>query len=868
MGTQGPGRKRIPNREKLTGEDDTLNQIAREAEARLAAKRAARAEAREIRMKELERQKELFHSHKKYYGVDNKWGHIEQWMEDSERYSRHSRRHASISDDEERMSVGSRGSLRVEERTDREFPDKGSRTASTLSAATLASLGGASSRRGSCDTSFSVETEASIREMKDSLAETEEKYRKAMVSNAQLHNEKSTLMYQVETLREELNDMEELLWETRRRCDDAHKEWERERHAHSLLQFHFKDMKETLRQTEELLTEVTDLRLKSSSYCQEVSDLQEALQWKDKKIGALERHREISDIVCIERDRLRDEVVRLRDLLKKNGVAISPDITTNGDAELGGNEDDISAESASRLAQESPQGGRESMLGKTKEWERKEGNRPPENNKKNYLWKVLKRSKSLNDISTISKSKSIKQPIKRRNTADKHLGGNKTARTKQPRPKTIKKMQSRQHGRLLHRKKGAKVRMNKERPGAACKIYEPKIATKAKNEFGLVSTAPANQDPTEETHSFSEQISKTRNKENSEKCPKVVSPVLKSKLFHHPTEHVIQDSKVVLLNVSSQKCDISGRLEEIQVDKDTFHERARSPKELKDQRIHEPARQSSSECAERNIQTSTSFAPLDICAGLEKMTQNIHQGFAGNQVFLVEISQIFSEILGSLQKWTSDVENILKNKPSQHNKEQTGHMMDPTLNKHVAKCLTRPLGLLRDHSASRMLEVASTSKLYADTLGPMNADQKAQRTMSKTHEMEVVELFVGNPADIDETTVTSCSEPFVFIDSYFTKPQEATGKVSGSNLGSSTSSKRFKSQSCHVVAAKNSKELAGDTDSCEEINEERDDQQMEMETLAEDGKFISVATSMKYGRRQRESCSGCRKNKKSECSIS
>ncbi|XP_005748596.1 uncharacterized protein lrrfip1b isoform X4 [Pundamilia nyererei] len=847
MGTQGPGRKRIPNREKLTGEDDALNQIAREAEARLAAKRAARAEAREIRMKELERQKE-------------------------------------ISDDEERMSVGSRGSLRpsdysgflgsgsrassrassaraspvVEERTDREFPDKGSRTASTLSAATLASLGGASSRRGSCDTSFSVETEASIREMKDSLAETEEKYRKAMVSNAQLHNEKSTLMYQVETLREELNEMEELLWETRRRCDDAHKEWERERHAHSLLQFHFKDMKETLRKTEELLTEVADLRLKSSSYCQEVSDLQEALQWKDKKIGALERHREILDIVCIERDRLRDEVVRLRDLLKKNGVTISPDITTNGDAELGGNEDDISAESASRLAQESPQGGRENMLGKTKEWETKEGNRPPENNKKNYLWKVLKRSKSLNDISTISKSKLIKQPIERQNTADKHLGGNEAARTKQPRPKRIKKIQSRQHGRLLHRKKGAKLHMNKERPGAACKIYEPKMATKPKNEFGLVSTAPANQDPTEETHSFSEQISKTQ--ENSEKCPEVVSPVLKSNRFHHPTEHVIQDSKVVLLSVSSHNCDVSGSVEKVQVDKDTFHETAQSPEELKDQRIHEPARHSSSKCAERNIQTSTSFAPLDICAGLEKMTQNIHQGFAGNQVFVVEISQIFSEILGSLQKWTSDVENILKNKPSQHNKEQTGHMMDPTLNKHVEKCLTRPLGLLRDHSASRMLEVASTSKLSADNLDrPMNADLKAQRIMSKTHEMEVVELFGGNPADIDETTVTSCSEPFVFIDSYFTKPEEATAKVSGSNLGSSTSSKRFKSQSCHVVAAKNSKELVGDTDSCEEINE--DGQQMEMEALAEVG-------SMKCHRRQRESCSDCRKNKKSECSIS
>uniref|UniRef100_A0AAQ5YN97 Leucine rich repeat (in FLII) interacting protein 1b n=1 Tax=Amphiprion ocellaris TaxID=80972 RepID=A0AAQ5YN97_AMPOC len=301
MGTQGPGRKRIPNRDKLTAEDDALNQIAREAEARLAAKRAARAEAREIRMKELERQqKELFHSHKKYYGLDNKWGHIEQWMEDSERYSRHSRRHASVSDDEERMSVGSRGSLRVEERTDRDFLEKGSRTASTLSAATLASLGGASSRRGSCDTSFSVETEASIRDMKDSLAETEEKYRKAMVSNAQLHNDKSTLMYQVEALREELSDMEELLWEARRRHDDRTKEFEHERQNHSVLQFQFKEMKETLRQSEELLT--------------------------------------------------------------KHGVVVSPDVTTNGDAGRGGSEDDISVDAATRLAQEAPHSGRESML--------------------------------------------------------------------------------------------------------------------------------------------------------------------------------------------------------------------------------------------------------------------------------------------------------------------------------------------------------------------------------------------------------------------------------------------------------------------------------------------------------------------------
>lgn len=121
MGTQGTGRKRSTKKDKSTAEDDALNLIAREAEARLAAKRAARAEAREIRMKELERQqKEIFQVQKKYYGLntkvedrlDNKWGDIEQWMEDSERYSRPSRIQ-TLSDDDERMSVGSRGSVKV-----------------------------------------------------------------------------------------------------------------------------------------------------------------------------------------------------------------------------------------------------------------------------------------------------------------------------------------------------------------------------------------------------------------------------------------------------------------------------------------------------------------------------------------------------------------------------------------------------------------------------------------------------------------------------------------------------------------------------------------------------------------------------------
>uniref|UniRef100_A0A3Q2HKW8 LRR binding FLII interacting protein 1 n=1 Tax=Equus caballus TaxID=9796 RepID=A0A3Q2HKW8_HORSE len=218
------------------------------AEARLAAKRAARAEAREIRMKELERQQK-----EKYYGLDTKWGDIEQWMEDSERYSRRSRRNTSASDEDERMSVGSRGSLRVEERGEKDFTEKGSRSLPSLSAATLASLGGTSSRRGSGDTSISIDTEASIREIKDSLAEVEEKYKKAMVSNAQLDNEKTNFMYQVDTLKDMMLELEEQLAESRRQYEEKNKEFEREKHAHSILQFQFAEVKEALKQREEML---------------------------------------------------------------------------------------------------------------------------------------------------------------------------------------------------------------------------------------------------------------------------------------------------------------------------------------------------------------------------------------------------------------------------------------------------------------------------------------------------------------------------------------------------------------------------------------------------------------------------------------
>ncbi|XP_051504325.1 leucine-rich repeat flightless-interacting protein 2-like isoform X8 [Myxocyprinus asiaticus] len=485
MGTPGSGRKRAQIKNRFSAEDDALSSIAREAEARLAAKRAARAEARDIRMKELERQqKELsYHQHS---SSSRKWGQIHQWMADAEkaRHGHHSSSHsrrglnddtasvrsvgsyrsnssslrdlsssqrssrasssrrrdlvsgvssssslkssystssvyndlhkkpvgnsskkdlltglyhdqrnytslktpkpppstvstytprapfssssaglmrsysvASICDDGQYGSYSSRapsecswyssgasstrsspvssdddssssvsqsrrgrrdsvlsdfsetaadyfsrsnrrGSIvsdlddlsipdldNLDEKCDKQFTDPFSRPSSrcatpALSAAALASLGGSSSRRGSGDTgSVIMDPEASLSELKDiydlkdqiqdvegrymqglkelkeSLSEVEEKYKKAMVSNAQLDNDKTNLIYQVDTLKDVIEEMEEQMSELRRETDEKSKELERQKHTCSVLQHKQEELKEGIRQRDELIEE-------------------------------------------------------------------------------------------------------------------------------------------------------------------------------------------------------------------------------------------------------------------------------------------------------------------------------------------------------------------------------------------------------------------------------------------------------------------------------------------------------------------------------------------------------------------------------------------------------------------------------------
>ncbi|XP_029796307.1 leucine-rich repeat flightless-interacting protein 2 isoform X16 [Suricata suricatta] len=274
MGTPGSGRKRTPVKDRFSAEDEALSNIAREAEARLAAKRAARAEARDIRMRELERQQK-----------------------------------------------------ELDEKSDKQYAENYTRPSSRNSASATTPLSGNSSRRGSGDTSSSVDPDASLsdlreiydlkdqiqdvegrymqglKELKESLSEVEEKYKKAMVSNAQLDNEKNNLIYQVDTLKDVIEEQEEQMAEFYRENEEKSKELERQKHTCRVLQHKMDELAEGLRQ-------------------------------RDALIEALEKQKEYIACLRNERDTLREELAGRKETVntgEKHGLVIIPDGTPNGE---------------------------------------------------------------------------------------------------------------------------------------------------------------------------------------------------------------------------------------------------------------------------------------------------------------------------------------------------------------------------------------------------------------------------------------------------------------------------------------------------------------------------------------------------------
>ncbi|XP_035299915.1 leucine-rich repeat flightless-interacting protein 2 isoform X10 [Cricetulus griseus] len=353
MGTPGSGRKRTPVKDRFSAEDEALSSIAREAEARLAAKRAARAEARDIRMRELERQQREEDSeraryshrsghHRPYLGVEDtlslpslgshrssskgvtgthggrasitkrrdtmnySYSHtygtkkrssgshkdpLSGLYFDQRNYSslRHSKpasstyyfRSSSLCSDplgtspikNRASSTENSGLLRsaslaslydgglynpygsrtLDEKSDKQYAEIYTRPSSRNSASATTPLSGNSSRRGSGDTSSLVDPDTSLSELRESLSEVEEKYKKAMVSNAQLDNEKNNLIYQVDTLKDVIEEQEEQMAEFYRENEEKSKELERQKHMCSVLQHKMDELKEGLRQRDELI---------------------------------------------------------------------------------------------------------------------------------------------------------------------------------------------------------------------------------------------------------------------------------------------------------------------------------------------------------------------------------------------------------------------------------------------------------------------------------------------------------------------------------------------------------------------------------------------------------------------------------------
>ncbi|XP_039699270.1 leucine-rich repeat flightless-interacting protein 2 isoform X3 [Pteropus medius] len=487
MGTPGSGRKRTPVKDRFSAEDEALSNIAREAEARLAAKRAARAEARDIRMRELERQQKEEDSeraryshrsshHRPYPGVEEAlsirslgshrspskditgthWSrgstlkrkdimydplkdkssrlsslnhsygmkkragshkdllsglYFDQRSYSSLRHSKptsayytrvslydgglynpygsrtfidddtasiassgrssHGRRESVVSAADYFSRSNRRGSVvsevddvsipdltSLDEKSDKQYAENYTRPSSRNSASATTPLSGNSSRRGSGDTSSLIDPDTSLselrdiydlkdqiqdvegrymqglKELKESLCEVEEKYKKAMVSNAQLDNEKNNLIYQVDTLKDVIEEQEEQMAEFYRENEEKSKELERQKHMCSVLQHKMDELKECLRQRDELIEENQRMQEKIDTVTKEVFDLQETLLWKDKNIRALEKQKEYIACLRNERDTLREELADLKETVKtgeKHGLVIIPDGTPNGD---------------------------------------------------------------------------------------------------------------------------------------------------------------------------------------------------------------------------------------------------------------------------------------------------------------------------------------------------------------------------------------------------------------------------------------------------------------------------------------------------------------------------------------------------------
>ncbi|XP_013388690.1 uncharacterized protein LOC106157556 isoform X2 [Lingula anatina] len=110
------------------------------------------------------------------------------------------------------------------------------------------------SRRGSDDSTESTSRE-DRRDLKNTLAELEEKYKKAMMTTAQLDNEKQALVYEVDLLKDKVEELEETMSEAQRECKDRTRELDMQKRDFKEVQREFAVLKVQLEQRDKLIEE-------------------------------------------------------------------------------------------------------------------------------------------------------------------------------------------------------------------------------------------------------------------------------------------------------------------------------------------------------------------------------------------------------------------------------------------------------------------------------------------------------------------------------------------------------------------------------------------------------------------------------------
>ncbi|XP_067938331.1 leucine-rich repeat flightless-interacting protein 2-like [Watersipora subatra] len=197
------GRRRAFN--TSTGEDAALDSIARRAEEMLAEKRKEREKARRIRLQELEKkQREDEENLDRQYAID--------------RSTASTRAHAA-------------------------------------SLAVASAKDDTRSRKSSLDSTDSIDGVSVGKDYKSLYTELDEKYRRSMMTNAQLDNEKQALMYTVEDLKDKLDDMEESKYLIQRELKDKQRQLDAEKRSIKMKEVELERLKEMMKQRDELLKE-------------------------------------------------------------------------------------------------------------------------------------------------------------------------------------------------------------------------------------------------------------------------------------------------------------------------------------------------------------------------------------------------------------------------------------------------------------------------------------------------------------------------------------------------------------------------------------------------------------------------------------